>query len=299
VKSSRRYAIVGTGRAGLGLARSLARTGRTVSAVVGRRAAGAARATRLMRRRVGTTDLAAGVAGASVVLLCVPDDRLAGLTRALARLPLAGKVLLHTSGAVSGDALAPLRVAGARVGSLHPLASFPAPGPKTPPPDLTGISFAVDGDPAAIREARAIARALGGRPITVAASDRGAYHLAASILANDLVSLLDAGLALAARSMNAPERRAREAMLPLVRACVENVGRTGARAALTGPVARGDLGTVARHLEILGREGPDLDRIHRALSCRAVAMALARGDLTAARARALRRLLGGPSRRRH
>ncbi len=292
MKDATRYAIVGGGRAGLGMARAMARAGCAVTAVVARRPAGAALATRLLRRRVGTTDLAGAVSGAGVVLICVGDDRIPDVVEAMRLLPLSGKQVLHTSGALPAGALAPLGRAGARIGSLHPLASFPVPKPGTPAIDLHGVAFAVDGDPAAARAARAIARAVGGHPVTVPAASRGAYHLAASILANDLVALLDVGLDLAARSMKLPRRRVRQALLPLVRACVENVSRTGTTAALTGPVARGDFRTVSRHLSILSREEPDLERLHRLLSCRAVDMARARGDLSAARARELRRLLG-------
>jgi predicted short-subunit dehydrogenase-like oxidoreductase (DUF2520 family) len=285
-------AVVGAGRAGLALARRLSRRGYALTGIVARRRASAARASRLAGRRVGTLDLAAAVAPARVVLVCVPDaeiPRVAETLAALASPGVAGRIVLHTCGALSAEALEPARRAGAATGSFHPLVSFPE--PVAAPPDLGGVAFAVDGDPRALRAARAMARAIGGVPILVPAASRGAYHLAASLVAGGLVALLDEGLDLAVRRVGLTRREARDAFLPLVASVLRNVAASGPRSALTGPVARGDLDTVARHLEELSREAPALGNLYRLLSLRALAIAIEEGRLDPQRADRIRWLL--------
>ena len=283
-------AIVGPGRAGIGLALALRDAGGyALAGAAARTRASAARASRLLGRGIGTTDLSRAVRPARVVLLTVPDDGIAAATASLARLRLKGKVILHTSGARTAAAIGGLRARGAAVGSLHPLTSFPAPTGIAP--DLRGTFFAVDGDAAAVRAARRIARSLRGRTLLVAGPARPAYHLAASMVANHLVVLLEAGFDLAARRLAVRPATARAALMPLVNAALRNVGRAGPGRALTGPVARGDVATVAQHLRVLAAEPPGLAEMYLVLSRKAVDIALADGRLSPERARAMRRLL--------
>ncbi|HEY3176058.1 MAG TPA: DUF2520 domain-containing protein [Candidatus Polarisedimenticolia bacterium] len=285
-------AVIGPGRAGLALARLLARRGFPLTGIVARTRASARRASRLSGRGAGTLDLAGAVAPARVILLCVPDSEIPAAAGALGSLPSPGvrsKTILHTSGAFSCAVLEPARRAGAAVGSLHPLVSFPEPGAA--PPDLRGVAFGVDGDPRALRVARALARRLGGVPIAIPAQARGAWHLAASLTAPGLVALLDAGIDLARRRTGIPERRAREAFLALAASVLRNLARVGPRRAMTGPVVRGDERTVARHLQELAGEDPALESLYRLLSLRALAIARAGGRLDPDRAGEIERLL--------
>ncbi|MGV1009790.1 MAG: DUF2520 domain-containing protein [Dermatophilaceae bacterium] len=173
--------------------------------------------------------------GASVVLLCVPDGAIADAARAQAPGPLVG----HCSGATT---LAPL--AGHRAFSLHPLMTVPAQGSA----DFAGASAAVAGDPVAWR----LAEALGMTPIEVADQDRAAYHAAACMASNFLVTI-----EAAAERVAGTAGVSRSDLVPLVRATVDNWARLGAEA-LTGPIARGDRQTVTRHREALAARTPEL-----------------------------------------
>jgi len=171
----------------------------------------------------------------TVVLLCVPDREIAHAAGAIPPGPLVG----HCSGATT---LEPLQ--GHRAFSLHPLMTVPAGGTT----EFAGVACAVAGDPVAVD----LALRLGMRPIRVADADRAAYHAAATIASNFLVTL-----EVAARTVGATAGLAREDLVPLVRATVENWARLG-RDALTGPIVRGDTATVARHRQALAERAPEL-----------------------------------------
>jgi predicted short-subunit dehydrogenase-like oxidoreductase (DUF2520 family) len=179
---------------------------------------------------------------AAVVLLCVPDGAIDEVAASVAPGPLVG----HCSGA---STLEPL---GSHVGfSLHPLMTIPVGGA----PDFGGVACAVAGHPVAAE----LARRLGMRPITVADEDRAAYHAAASIASNFLVVLEDA-----AERVALTAGVTREDLLPLVRATVENWSRLGPDA-LTGPLVRGDAGTISRHRAALRERAPELLAVYDAM----------------------------------
>jgi predicted short-subunit dehydrogenase-like oxidoreductase (DUF2520 family) len=197
--------------------------------------------------------------GAAVVLLTVPDAEIAAASAAVGHGPLVG----HCSGATGLDALAPHEAF-----SLHPLMTVPA---GAPPDVLRGAGCAVDGStPRALAAAEALADRLGMRATRVAGADRAAYHAAASIASNFLVTLEGAAERLAA---TAGVERA--LLAPLVRATVENWAARGAEDALTGPIARGDEATVARQRAAVEERAPDLLPLFDALAqaTRAVAAA--------------------------
>jgi predicted short-subunit dehydrogenase-like oxidoreductase (DUF2520 family) len=180
--------------------------------------------------------------GASAVLLCVPDAEIAAAAAAVEAGPLVG----HCSGATGLDVLAPHEAF-----SLHPLMTVAA---GAPPDVLAGAGCAVDGStPRALAVAEAMSKRLGMHATRVADEDRAAYHAAASIAANFLVTLEGAAERLAA---TAGVERA--LLAPLVRAAVENWAARGAEDALTGPIARGDEATVARQREAIAERTPDL-----------------------------------------
>ncbi len=180
--------------------------------------------------------------GASAVLLCVPDGEIASAAAAIEPGPLVG----HCSGATWLDVLAPHEAF-----SLHPLMTVPA---GASPEVLRGAGCAIDGStPRALAVAEALASRLGMRATRVADEDRAAYHAAASIASNFLVTLEGAAERLAATA-----GVDRELLAPLVRAAVENWAARGAEDALTGPIARGDEETVARQRAAVAERTPDL-----------------------------------------
>ncbi|HEV3368001.1 MAG TPA: DUF2520 domain-containing protein, partial [Acidimicrobiales bacterium] len=170
-----------------------------------------------------------------VLVIATPDDAVA--TVAAAVLPQATTAVLHLSGSLGLDALAP----HARRAALHPLVPLPNAAVGTQRLG-EGVTFAVAGDPLA----RLMVESLGGRMVEVADADRAAYHAAACIAANHVVALLGQVERVAA-SVGLDV----EAFLPLTRAAVDDVAALGPRRALTGPAVRGDWATLSRHLDAL------------------------------------------------
>jgi predicted short-subunit dehydrogenase-like oxidoreductase (DUF2520 family) len=205
----------------------------------------------LLGRGAPLGDAAAGV---DLCVIATPDAAIAQVAAAIT--PSVDAVVVHLSGALGLDALAPHH----RRASLHPLVSLP--DPTTGAAALTGGAwFAVAGDPAV----RALVSDLGGRLVEVADTDRAAYHAAACIASNHTVVLL-AQVARVAASAGVPL----EAYLDLVRATVDNVATFGPEAALTGPAARGDWPTIQAHLAALR---PAEIAQYRALAAGAAALA--------------------------
>lgn len=196
---------------------------------------------------------AAAAAQGDMILLTVPDRILpVVLAELIAGQRLRpGQVLLHTSGVLTGEALAAARQFGTAVGSMHPLQSFA--DLETARRNLAGSAVAIDGDPAAVNAASRLARDLGGRILRVPPEERVLYHAAACIASNYLVALLHTAEKLLSR-WTADEQDALQALLPLINGTLRNVARQGTGAALTGPIVRGDAATVARHLQALPEE---------------------------------------------
>jgi predicted short-subunit dehydrogenase-like oxidoreductase (DUF2520 family) len=214
-------AIVGRGRLGPALARGLRAAGHPVLGPLGRGADGG---------------------GAGVVLLCVPDAEIVAAATAVT--PRSGLLVGHCSGATALDVLAPHEALG-----LHPLMTVTREGAP-----FAGAGCAVAGSTErALAAARSLAADLGMRPFAVADADRAAYHAAAAIAANFLVTLEAAAERLAATA-GAP----RDALVPLVRAALDNWAALGGEQALTGPIARGDDAVVARHRAAVAERTPDL-----------------------------------------
>ncbi len=247
--------IVGPGRAGLGLALALRRARIAVLGVHGRSETPMPPGVKLT---VGGTPPWLGRAG--IVVLGVGDDALAGcvadLARAAAIVP--GRVVLHLSGALTSEVLAPLAAQGAAAGSMHPLIAF-SPDAAVAARQFRGATFALEGNLGAVALADAIVRRLGGTPVTLAPELKPLYHAGAVFASNYLVTLMAVATRLLETAGIAPEAAA-AALAPLARATLANVEAAGPVAALTGPVARGDVATVRRHLMALRHADAELYR---------------------------------------
>lgn len=219
-------AVVGAGRVGHALVDGLRATGVDVAGPLGRGTDGA---------------------GFSAVLLCVPDAEI----RTAAAQIKPGRLVGHCSGATGLEPLAPHEAF-----SLHPLMTVTAGGA-----DFTGAGAAIAGSSrAAVELARGLAERLGMEPVEIAPEDRPAYHAAASIASNFLVTLEAAAERLAATT-----GIERQMLVPLVSASVRNWGRLGGERALTGPVARGDADTVEAQRQAVAERTPDLLELFDAL----------------------------------
>jgi predicted short-subunit dehydrogenase-like oxidoreductase (DUF2520 family) len=251
--SGLRCALAGPGKVGASLAPWAVAAGAELCAVAGRRAGEEAWPGGPIT--VDLRDLA--TAGQDLLLIAVSDRALPEVASTLARRPQA-KVALHTSGSLDASVLGDLQAAGSAVGSLHPLKAFPRPLPD--PVEARGAFFAVDGDPAARELAFRLAAAWGGVAAEVPAAARPLYHFAATLAAGGVVTLLAAAAEIAGR-LGLPEAVAR-GYLELARGALTVARETvdaghPLASAITGPAARGDLATLARHLEALAAFAPE------------------------------------------
>jgi predicted short-subunit dehydrogenase-like oxidoreductase (DUF2520 family) len=198
----------------------------------------------------------------------------------VASLPIRpGQILVHTSGALGTDVLRPARDAGALTIALAPAMTFT--GRDEDLERLGGISWAVTGEAEARFVGEALVLEMGGEPEHVDEADRARYHAALVYAANHLQTLVnDAAEQLRAIGVASPERL----LAPLVSASLDNALRHG-DAGLTGPVSRGDAGTVARHLDALA--GTGIEDAYRAMARRTAERALASGRLKSADAEGL------------
>ncbi len=245
--------IVGAGRLGTILAVALQRAGWPVT-IVARGARSAARATDRGLRVLRSTDSAPR---SDIVLLCVPDDAIASTAFAEASAPhspAAGAVVLHTSGAVPVTALDALATTARATGCLHPLQTVTE---ESESDGLHGAPAAITGSAAALDAAERLAVAVGLVPFPLTDKAKPLYHAASSMAANLTVGLLDAAIRLAIAS-GMSDADARRAFPALARTAVDRMLDVGAESALTGPIRRGDAGTVRAHLDAMHRQVPEL-----------------------------------------
>ena len=235
-RAAPRVFVLGAGKAGTALAHAL-------------RAQGAP--TQLRPARKGLPR----AIDADVIVLAVRDRDLAPLARKMREVGVVPvqAVVLHVAGALGAEPLAALRSACAGVGQMHPMISFATPRGA---PDLARGNMHVEGDPQAVARARTLARLLGMTPRTVPHLDLIAYHAAAGLVANGAAALAAVGAELLVRAGVARDV-APKMLGPLLRSVAENVERLGFPGALTGPVRRGDVAGLEKHLATLRAKLPE------------------------------------------
>lgn len=243
--------IISAGRVGAVLGAVLRRTGHAITGVCAVSDASRERAEALLPG-VPVLDAPQIFERSELVVLAVPDDQLEGLVAgiAAARLAPGGQIVVHTSGRYGTGVLAPLEQVGCATLAIHPAMTFT--GTAADLPQLVGCPMAVTARPELLPIAQALTVELGGEPFTLPEGDRPLYHAAMAHGANHLVVLVDqARSILTALGVDNPGA----ALRPLLTAALDGALRHGA-AALTGPVRRGDAGTVRAHVEALA----DYDR---------------------------------------
>jgi len=283
--------FIGAGRVGTGLALSFARSGRNVAAVASRSIASARRLARRVpgARAVASPQQAAD--RADIVFLTVPDDAIETVASSIRW--RAGAACVHCSGAGDLNLLGEAAAQGARVGGFHPLRMFGELGKSF---DLRGCAVAIAGAEPLAGELERLARAIGARPLRLPEGGRALYHAAANFSGAFVLALIEETIALW-KKLGIVEGDAMRALLPLLRGSVDNVEKLGAAGALGSVIARGDVGTVRRHLDALARAAPQSLELYRLLSLRTIPLALAKGTLEPAAAREIEALLGTPASR--
>ncbi|MFD8941929.1 Rossmann-like and DUF2520 domain-containing protein [Streptomyces californicus] len=284
--------VVGAGRVGPALAASLQLAGHRPVAVSGVSDPSRRRAAALLPD-VPLVEPAEVLARADLVLLTVPDDVLPTLVEGLAETGAVrpGQLLVHTSGRYGARVLDPALRAGALPLALHPAMTFT--GTAVDVQRLAGCSFGVTAPEELRLAAEALVIEMGGEPEWIAEESRPLYHAALALGANHLVTLVAQSMELLAKAgVSAPDRM----LGPLLGAALDNALRSG-DAALTGPVARGDAGTVAAHIGELRAHAPQAVAGYVAMARTTADRALAHGLLKAELAEDLLGVLADQERR--
>ena len=267
--------ILGAGKVGCALARALRKRGDKVTL-------------RPARKGVPSRPI-----DAAIIVLAVRDRQLEAIASALVTRGVVKQstVVVHNSGALSADVLAPLHGACAGVAQMHPMISFAS---TKVFPTLTRGHCHVKGDPEAMTRARALAKRLGMTPRTFPKLDTVGYHAAAGLVANGAAALAAIGAELLVVS-GVPREDAPRMLGPLLRSVAENVEALGFPGALTGPVRRGDAGAIARQLELLRARLPAALPLFIASAWAQLPLARALGDAPPKSFAELERVLGGVS----
>jgi len=278
--------IIGAGPVGTALGLALDRAGWPVLAVASRDKDRRDRFRALVPDARAFAEPAALLDEVELIVLAVPDDVIGPLAADL-RL-YSGQAIVHTSGLLGVEALEPAMAAGTQAGSFHPLVSIV--DPEQAVEDLRGATVVIEGDPELAGALASMAEAIGGRPVRLPRGAKPAYHAAAVMSAGGLVALLDAVREVAAAA-GLDAAGALTIYGRLVAQTLANAERAGVAAALTGPVVRGDVGTVRIHLSTLRARAPSVLPLYVALTERAIGIAVERGTLSPDDAAALRATL--------
>src|SRR6185369_1829356 len=184
---------------------------------------------------------------ADLFVITVPDDQIAGVAQQLSKINADQKkvTVLHTSGALSSEVLAPLREKGWHTGSIHPLLSISAAGGS-----LRGAFWSVEGDRSALCLGKQIVRDLGGKSFSIRTEDKPLYHAAAVMVSGNVVALFDVALEMLGEC-GLDRETARAVLLPLIASTVRSLQTKSPEESLTGTFSRGDLETVKRHLDVM------------------------------------------------
>ena len=277
-------AIIGAGRLGGAFGRLLATAGYRIVAVTARTRRSASAAARFIGAGEPMTDVARAAAGAAIVFITTPDRVIRAVCERIVRgggLSL-GTLVLHASGAQIRELLDAAREAGAKRAVIHPLQSVPS--REQGVVNLPGSYFRIEADPGSLRRVRALVRALGGSELVLPRwksdpQSAALYHAGAVAASNYLVTLLDFAVR-HFQVLGADRRQSLQALLPLVRGTLANLERLGIPQALTGPIARGDVQTVAGHVAALQRRAPELLDLYRLLARQTAPLAQEQGGLT-------------------
>jgi len=223
---------------------------------------------------------------AELVFITTPDGVIAPVASAIRW--CAGHSVVHCSGADSVGLLAAAKKLGARVGVLHPLQTFA--GVRQAVENIPGSTFALEAEEPLLKTLKDMAAALGGHWIELKAGDRVAYHVAAVMVCNYLVTLVKLATDLW-QTFSIPPQQATRALLPLIRGTVDSIETIGIPQCLTGPIARGDSGTIKKHLQTLSKVAPALLAAYKELGLQTVPIALARGRINQEQAGELETIL--------
>jgi predicted short-subunit dehydrogenase-like oxidoreductase (DUF2520 family) len=278
--------FIGAGTVGTALAIRLNDQGYQIVAVSSRSQASADRLAQQINGCRSYNSNQAVADTADLVFITTPDGVIA---------PVASEVkwhakqsVVHCSGADSTDILEPARKAGAQVGAFHPLQTLAS--VKQALDNIPGSTFAIEAEEPLLNILKDMATSLDGQWIELKSGDKVVYHAAAVIACNYLVTLVKLATDLW-QTFNVPTQQATRALLPLLRGTINNIESVGIPQCLTGPIARGDTGTIKKHINALEELTPAVLSTYRELGLQTIPIALAKGRIHEQQAEELQAIL--------
>jgi predicted short-subunit dehydrogenase-like oxidoreductase (DUF2520 family) len=286
------FGFVGCGRVGRTLAQAFANAGRTVTAAWSRRAVDAETMAGEVAGLRALPSAQAVVDTCDFVWITVSDDAIAPVSDGIAWSPR--HKVVHCSGATEVMALAAARKAGAAIGGFHPLQMFT--NPAVALKGLPGCTVGIEADSVLYQRLNQLSLDIGCTPVQVPSGDRALYHASAYYVGPFLIALL-AEAATFWRTFGVGEKEALNALLPLLSGTLSAVHDGGLAQGMGGCVARGDVGTVRKHIAAMDQFDHDAGQLYRMLASRTIPLGLKRGTLGAQGAEAIRASLGGVAKR--
>lgn len=287
---SYKVSIIGAGTVGTAVGYLLKEKGGYEISAIAARHMETLEAARLYTGGFITTDVVEAASMGNLIFITTSDDQIEKVCEAIAVgggfKP--GDAVFHMSGALSNNVLNSSKGAGARIGSIHPMQSFAS--VDTAIEHLPGSVFGITVDDKGLPLARQIVETLGGEGVLVRDEDKPLYHAAASAVCNYFVTLVRYGEAIY-ESIGIPPKTAIKAFLPLLKGTLDNMENYGTAKALTGPIARGDVGTVRKHLEALEKRAPESTDLYKLFGRYTVKLAREKGTINPERAEALIQIL--------
>lgn len=282
--------IIGAGAVGTALGVALHRAGWPIKAIASRDPSRREQFRSLVEGARAFAEATALLDEVELVIVAVPDDAIPGVAGSLRM--YSGQAMVHTSGALDAAVLAPAMAAGTQIGSFHPLVAFA--DTERAVAALRGATVAIEGDEQLMDLLARMAEAVGATAVRLAPGSKAAYHAAAVLAAGGFVALLDA-IAELGRVAGLDEQGSLAIYGPLIEQTLGNARALGIRAALTGPITRGDRGTLESHLRTLRAHAPGVLDLYVAAAEREIALAEGRGALTPEAAGDLRNSLATPA----
>lgn len=284
------FAIIGTGMVGTAIGFLLKKAGYEVVSICDK-------SSTALKRAVSYTGgksfkkIPDAIQQADCILITTPDDHISSACKEIACAPsIKGKYVFHMSGAGGLDLLESSKVAGAFVASIHPLQSFSSIDQAIK--NIPGSYFGVTADRNSLTPAKKLIRKLGGIPMVISTDQKPLYHAAACFASNYLVSLMNIVESIY-KSIGIKEKDAKKAYLPLVYGSLKNIEKSGSILSLTGPIARGDYGTLQKHLSAIDKNLPQYSSLYSSLGLITVKIAEQKGTINAGQAKKINVLLKG------
>ena len=245
--------FIGAGKLGMALSRLLDQHDFTISSIIDKDPDKARRCKNRCHASHSDSEIHTIESETRILFIAVPDDEIPSVTSRLQKFETLspGMIIAHTSGVLSSDILSPLKNKGIHIGSFHPCCSFSADFSG----DLNGVYIALEGEDNACSRLSVVAQTFGGIPFTVHKDKKALYHTGCTMASNYLISLM--GIVRDILHEVSPEPGF-ELVLPLINGTLKNIKNSNPEDALTGPIVRGDVATIRKHLEALKQMDQDL-----------------------------------------